>query len=58
MGRRRYWHASGLLVLCDCSGSNGYRQNLFKERLDQLAARLRRPIRVAHYPPSCSKYKP
>jgi hypothetical protein len=58
LGRRRYWHASGLLVLCDCGGSNGYRQHRFKEDLCELASRLRRDIRVAHYPPGCSKYNP
>jgi hypothetical protein len=58
LGRGRYWHASGLLVLCDCGGSNGYRQHRFKEDLCELASRLRRDIRVAHYPPGCSKYNP
>ena len=58
LGRRRYWHASGLLVLCDCGGSNGYRQHRFKENLCELAGRLHRDIRVAHYPPGCSKYNP
>lgn len=58
LGRRRYWHASGLLLLCDCGGSNGYRHNRFKEDLWNLAGRLRRDIKVAHYPPGCSKYNP
>ena len=58
LGRGRYWHASGLLVLCDCGGSNGYRQHRFKEDLCELACSLRRDIRVAHYPPGCSKYNP
>lgn len=58
LGRRHYWHASGLLMLCDCGGSNGHRHYRFKEELSALAVRLRRPIRVAHYPPSCSKYNP
>ena len=58
LGHRRYWHASGLLVLCDCGGSNGYRQHRFQEDLCELARRLRRDIRVAHYPPGCSKCNP
>ncbi len=33
MGRKRYWPASGLLLLCDCGGSNGHRQHLFKQDL-------------------------
>jgi hypothetical protein len=57
-GRRKYWHASGLLVLCDCGGSNGYRQHRFKEQLHYLACDLSRDIEVAHYPPGCSKYNP
>jgi hypothetical protein len=58
LGRRRYWHASGLLVLCDCGGSNGHRHYRFKEALHHLASWLNRPIEVAHYPPGCSKYNP
>ncbi len=58
MGRKRYWPASGLLLLCDCGGSNGHRQHLFKQDLKDLAFALRRDIQVAHYPPGCSKYNP
>jgi len=58
LGRRRYWHASGLLLLCDCGGSNGHRHHRFKEALHHLACDLRRDIEVAHYPPGCSKYNP
>lgn len=58
LGRRRYWHASGLLVLCDCGGSNGHRQHRFKRALHELAGDLNRDIEVAHYPPGCSKYNP
>jgi hypothetical protein len=58
IGEKRYWHASGLLLLCDCGGSNGYRVLRFKEDLKLLSIRLRRPIQVAHYPPGCSKYNP
>jgi hypothetical protein len=58
LGRKRYWHASGLLVLCDCGGSNGHRHYRFKEALHGLACDLRRDIEVAHYPPGCSKYNP
>jgi Rhodopirellula transposase DDE domain len=58
LGRQRYWHASGLLVLCDCGGSNGHRHYRFKEALHGLACDLKRDIEVAHYPPGCSKYNP
>lgn len=58
LGKRRYWHAEGLLLLCDCGGSNGNRQHRFKEDLADLAYDLGRPIEVAHYPPGCSKFNP
>jgi hypothetical protein len=58
LGRQHYWHASGLLVLCDSGGGNGCRRHVFKEQLYRLACRLHRPIEVAHYPPGCSKYDP
>ena len=58
LGRRVYRYAPQLLLLCDCGGSNGHRQWLFKEELCRLAADLRMDIEVAHYPPGCSKYNP
>ena len=58
VGERQYWHASGLLLLCDCGGGNSPRVNRFKEDLKRLSMRLRRHIQVAHYPPGCSKYNP
>jgi hypothetical protein len=58
LGRSHYWNADQLLVLCDCGGSNGNRQNRFKEDLANLAYELHRPIEVAHYPPGCSKFNP
>ena len=58
MGWRYYSDAGGLLLLCDCGGSNGYRLNRFKEDLTNLARDLEMPIEVAHYPPGCSKYNP
>jgi hypothetical protein len=58
LGKYRYADAKKLLILCDCGGSNGYRQYLFKEELYWLADDLGMAIRVAHYPPGCSKYNP
>jgi Rhodopirellula transposase DDE domain len=57
-GRQRYPGAKKLLLLCDGGGSNSARQYLFKEDLQKLANRLGLEIRVAHYPPYCSKYNP
>jgi hypothetical protein len=57
-GRERYADAKKLLLLCDGGGSNSATQYLFKEDLQKLANRLGLEIRVAHYPPYCSKYNP
>ncbi len=64
---RHYWytygsvlypHATSLLLLCDCGGSNSARYYIFKELLQALADELGREIRLAHYPPYTSKYNP
>ena len=57
-GRKVYTHARRILLLCDCGGSNNVRHHIFKEDLYHLASRIGLPIRVAHYPPHCSKYNP
>jgi hypothetical protein len=53
-----YPGAEKLLVLCDGGGSNSATRYVFKEELQKLADRLGIEIRVAHYPPYCSKYNP
>ena len=55
---RAYPNASEILLLCDCGGSNNYRHHIFKEDLQRLVNRIEIPIRIAHYPPYCSKYNP
>jgi hypothetical protein len=57
-GRAAYPSARSLLVLCDGGGSNSSSRYVFKEALQGLASRLGLEIRVAHYPPYCSKYNP
>lgn len=57
-GRSRYPGVKRLLLLCDGGGSNSASQYLFKEDLQKLSDRLGLEIRVAHYPPYCSKYNP
>jgi hypothetical protein len=57
-GRLAYPRAGRLLILCDGGGSNSATQYLFKQDLQQLATRLGLEIRVAHYPPYCSKHNP
>lgn len=57
-GRQAYPQARRLLLLCDGGGSNSAHRYVFKEELQGLAQRLALDIRVAHYPPYCSKYNP
>jgi len=54
----QYPQATALLVLCDSGGSNSSRHYLFKQDLQALADELGITIRIAHYPPYCSKYNP
>jgi hypothetical protein len=57
-GRAAYPLAKKLLVLCDGGGSNSATRYVFKEELQKLANRIGIEIRMAHYPPYCSKYNP
>lgn len=57
-GRQQYPTATALLLLCDGGGSNAARSLLFKQDLQTLADELGITIRIAHYPPYCSKYNP
>jgi hypothetical protein len=57
-GREQYPQAKRLLLLCDGGGSNGAARYVFKEELQKLAERVGLEVRVAHYPPYCSKYNP
>lgn len=57
-GRSLYPDAHSMCLLCDGGGSNSADKYLFKEDLQKLADRLGREIRIAHYPPYCSKYNP
>lgn len=57
-GRLTYPHATSILVLCDGGGSNSSRHYIFKQDLQALADEIGVEIRIAHYPPYCSKYNP
>ncbi len=57
-GRQLYPNATAILVLCDGGGSNSARHYLFKQDLQALADEIGVEIRIAHYPPYCSKYNP
>ena len=57
-GRLHYPAATSILVLCDGGGSNSSRHHIFKYDLQILADEIGVEIRIAHYPPYCSKYNP
>jgi DDE family transposase len=57
-GRAAFPRATSILTLCDGGGSNASNRHVFKYHLEQLAERIGLEIRVAHYPPYCSKYNP
>jgi Rhodopirellula transposase DDE domain len=57
-GHDLYPGADSICLLCDGGGSNSANTYLFKEDLQKLSDRLGIGIRVAHYPPYCSKYNP
>ena len=57
-GKLQFPDATGILLLCDCGGSNNARYCIFKEDLQKLADELNIEIRIAHYPPYTSKYNP
>lgn len=57
-GAVNYPGATSVLLLCDGGGSNSASRYAFKAGLQRLADRLGVEMRVAHYPPGCSKYNP
>ena len=57
-GVNNYPHATSILILCDCGGSNSYRHYIFKEDLQKLADEIGVEIRISHYPPYASKWNP
>ena len=57
-GQYDYPKATSLLIRCDGGGSNSSRHYIFKYDLQALANEFGIEIRVAHYPPYCSKYTP
>jgi hypothetical protein len=57
-GRALYAQAPSILALADCGGSNSYRHYIFKQKLQELVDDLGVEIRMAHYPPYCSKWNP
>jgi len=56
-GQDHYPGVPSILILAD-GGSNSARHFIFKENLQLLANRLDVTLRLAHYPPYCSKWNP
>lgn len=57
-GQYDYPDATSILLLCDGGGSNSSRYYIFKQDLQTLADEIGVEVRIAHYPPYCSKYNP
>jgi transposase len=57
-GKHQYPNATSILVPCDGGGSNGSHHYIFKQDLQMLADEIGIEIRIAHYPPYCSKWNP
>jgi hypothetical protein len=57
-GQSCFCQSTSLLLKCDGGGSNDARHYLFKQDLQALADEIGIEIRIAHYPPYCSKYNP
>ena len=57
-GCQYYPNARRLLILCDGGGSNASNRYVFKEALQKLSDKLGLEIRIAHFPPYCSKHNP
>ena len=56
MGRKRFPHATDLLITADGGGSNGSRSRLWKLCLQELADDLGIALIVCHFPPGTSKW--
>lgn len=57
-GLPHYPQARSILSLADGGGSNSARHFLFKQELQRVVDAIQVEIRMAHYPPYCSKWNP
>ncbi len=55
-GRRRYPHATKLLIKVDGGGSNGWRPRLWKRELQRFVDESGLQVSVSHYPRGASKW--
>ena len=56
MGRQAYPNATELFITADAGGSNGYRSQVWKAKLQELSDELNLTIHVSHFPPGTSKW--
>jgi transposase len=56
MGQPLYPRSKHLLITADCGGSNGYRNRLWKLKLQEFADEMGLTIHVCHFPPGTSKW--
>jgi len=56
IGKERYPGAKELLVTADGGGSNGFRNRLWKLKLQDFANETKLAVTVRHYPPGTSKW--
>ena len=57
-GKHQYPDVTSILIPCDGGGSNSSRHFIFKEDIQTFANEIGVEIRIAHYPPYCSKWNP
>jgi hypothetical protein len=55
-GNAIYHNASKILITADPGGDNGYRVNLLKYSIQNLANKIQMPIIICHFPPGTSKW--
>lgn len=56
LGQAHYPRSKHLLITADCGGSNGYRNRLWKLKLQEFADESGLTLHVCHFPPGTSKW--
>lgn len=56
MGQLLYPRSKHLLITADCGGSNGYRNRLWKLKLQEFADEMGLTVHLCHFPPGTSKW--
>ena len=56
MGQQLYPRSKHLLITADCGGSNGYRNRLWKLKLQEFADEMGLTVHLCHFPPGTSKW--